>query len=492
MSIISNIQDTFDEIAFSSAKQEAIIGHLLENETFFSQSKDRIKPEWFHDVYCRQIIVNKLQFVDKNNRSPSIEELKNLKQILQEEESVRNKFYAKIDECLLNSKKFGLDVLSLELTNWLHSQIYKVSVNKSIILYNNKKPKEAFNEVEKAIKEINESSFHDDKEEKFTAYVEDFKASEAEYDFALTFGQETFEKLLCPKAKRGCFLIGDMSLIIAPTSTGKTSSMITILVANLLQKRDCLYIVHEARPGEIKERIWCNIMNCTAQELYLMYKNPEGQKKLNACLSYLDRYLTFMPMYRGGLTVEEVGAAIRKKQDDRLRKYGKGYDLVIDDYPAKLDMEKNKGNMNRRHIDEYVYNYFTQLGLELKFHSLNAIQTNREGSKINNQEYETGRLLTKEDVLESFGPVTAATNCWTINCNPIDKAKNRLIYYIDKSRNSTTGYAVVCKSNMAKATAHSNILGATYYLGTGTYADKLDGLLDKYSGQMIDVADLLK
>jgi hypothetical protein len=85
-----------------------------------------------------------------------------------------------------------------------------------------------------------------------------------------------------------------------------------------------------------------------------------------------------------------------------------------------------------------------------------------------------------EDAAESWGPITQATNVISINRNEAAKAKGLVTFYIDKSRSSETGYAVVCKSDYGRAITHSNELGAVYYRGV-TAVEKIDQLMEQYN-----------
>ena len=98
-----------------------------------------------------------------------------------------------------------------------------------------------------------------------------------------------------------------------------------------------------------------------------------------------------------------------------------------------------------------------------------------------------------EDVSESWGPMTAATNVITLNRDPVAMARHRLTYYICKSRSSETGWAVVCRTDYAKALTHSNELGARYYQSSSTLADRIDDLLnDENMGEEIPKEAYLK
>jgi hypothetical protein len=188
--------------------------------------------------------------------------------------------------------------------------------------------------------------------------------------------------------------------------------------------------------------------------------------------------------------VEEVEPLIRRKQEDLMAKTGKGYDLLVCDYPAKLTTRlAQNGHMSKRNVDEIVYGYFVQLALEYGFHSLLAIQTNREGSKVNKGQKDEHRLLVMEDVHESYGVMQEATNVITLNRDPVAKARQHMTFHIDKSRSSETGFAVVARTDFARARTHHADLGAIWYRGVATMADQVDDLLRNpdLNGKEIDI-----
>jgi hypothetical protein len=195
----------------------------------------------------------------------------------------------------------------------------------------------------------------------------------------------------------------------------------------------------------------------------------------------------FIPYNKPRLTVEEVESVIYQAQDRRKAKMGKGFDLLVCDYPAKLGTESNrKGNLSVRDKDDYVYDVFTQIALDLGVHCLDAIQTNRDGSKIN-KGYRGAekRLLTMEDVKESWGPMTTATNVISLNRSPEDEANNRLIAHLCKSRSAEVGWSIICNTNYAAATTHSDDLGCAWYRGTSPMSETIDVLLQQYKGNQI-------
>lgn len=277
------------------------------------------------------------------------------------------------------------------------------------------------------------------------------------------------------------FLLGDF------TVTHNTTSMITVARHNILRGKSVLFLSHEGRPSDITEKIWRSMLRVTSTDLFGLQHTPEGQQRLQAATKYLSRFLTYLPIHRPSLTVEELEGVIRRLNEKRKAKYGKGYDLVVDDYPAKLTSQMaSKGNMQRRQKDEYVYDYLNRLASEMGFHCLAAIQGNREASKVNRREAgREDRLLTPEDVAESFGAMMVATNVITINRDPKAVADGRVTYFIGKSRSSETGWAVVCRSDYRRSMTHGDELGSTWYRGHSTMADNVEQLLVENNGRAI-------
>lgn len=467
------------QIEFEKDAQAAILGHFLQDDKFFSHLLGRIAPEWFADAYNQKILQGWLGFYESFNRPPSLPELENLPEFTKEDAPNRLRLKETITNALSQAKSYGLDALVPRLTNWWHAQIFGKAVRKSTSKYNVRYPQEAYEILADAVTQIKYSSFEESQEESFQNWEIDFKKSQLEYNDALSFGLTIFDQLLAPKAAHGSLLKGDLSLVIAASNVGKTISLITTIAHNVKKGKKCLWVVHEGRISDLKEKMWSSVLNCTATQLYANHMNPEYIGLVRAAAQMMGQYLTFIHLSKPGLTVEEVDSVIRKKQDEAIARTGRGYELIIDDYPAKLTTIKNKsGNMPKRLEDDVIYNQFRTLAENLGVHVLTAIQANREGSRVNNGQKEI-RLLTKEDVQESWGAITAATNIWTINRSDVAKAGGYLTYYIDKSRSSDTGQAITCKTDYSRAITHSDELGATWFRNNGDFEQKLLQYMDQ-------------
>jgi replicative DNA helicase len=482
-----------DHLPFSEQKQDALLGYLLTEEKFFRQGKGKIKSDWFLDAYSSKVWTAKVKFFEKYGRSPTIVELKDFS--FDSDEQTRQKILAKIDQALDATHEFKLDSLADELTNWMHARIYWDGVTRSKDLFNGQRFEQAYLILKGLSKEIDNTSFVNDNEVSFENFSEYLEKAQDERKHALTFGSSMLDRLLLPEAEFGSLLPGDTTVIVAPTNTGKTTTVISVICHNIRKGKSALFIVHEGTKEDIRMKILCNILKASKAEVLEMYASEEGFRKINMAVELIKRFLTFVHHPKAGATIEEVEAIVRRKQDERIAKYGKPYDLVVDDYPAKLITSLAKGGQfSKRHIDDISYGYFVQLALEYGSHCLLPVQTNRTGSKINkNVDVEERRLLTGEDVQESFGVIQQATNVITLNRDPLAESMGFITFYLDKSRSSEKGFAVVCKTEYGKATTHSDELGSIWYRGMDTITSKSNfkAVFERYKNSAVPDYELI-
>lgn len=473
-------------IPFNAKKQRAVLGHLLSDRSFFLQCKEQIKPHWFNEeVTTRQVYEILLDFFKTHSRRPSIPEMEGCPAIMSRAPDEARRIVKHIHLCLAEADNYGLDAIRSELTEWLRAVIFASALTEAKNAYN----KQRFNEVEAIFtdvsKQIKDVRFDSLGELSFDNIVDDLVQMEVDTSNAISTGLRALDSALLDGATTGGLLRRDTTVIMAPVNTGKSTFMITVACHNMRQGKEVLYMTHEGAPEEIRAKFMQNLIGCTRPELQGLIKTEKGRQILNLYKVYAKKFLTYIPYNKPGMTVEEVEPIIRRAIEERAAaNNGKTYDLLIVDYPAKLFTDRaRKGGVPRREIDRIVYDYYVQLALEYGFHSLLAIQTNREGSKVNQGKED--RLLTMEDVSESWGVMEMASNVITINRSPLAKSRNRITYYVDKSRSSATGTAIVCNSKFENSITHSEELGAVWYADQRTMEDRIDDLLNQYSGQRI-------
>ena len=480
-------------LPFSDERQLALLGHLLVDNQFFLQAKDIIESSCFGDPLHMKIYDNVLGFYSKYKRQPTISELKEFEGFYKDG-AVRIEIFNRIEQAISLRATYLLDVLKDELTEWLHADIFKRGVKSATALFNSMNSKEALHTIRQMIQQVQNTKFESEPEVLFTNYREIFAASEKEYENALTFGIDAVDKKLTPRAKRGSLLKGDTTVILAPTNIGKSTALMTIAMHNVREKKHVLYLAHEGRMADLYEKFWCNYLKINKNQLVELSSKKEGQEILDKLAFVIQKYLTFIPLNKAGLTIEEVVALIQRKQEQLKITEGKYYDMLVNDYPGTLGTKQIRGkNYNKRDSDAYVYDYFVQLGLEHNMHVLLAMQVNREGSKVNASLEEDGRFLRMEDAAETFVPMQRATNVFSLNRDSAAMIKDWVTFFCCKSRSGQTGWAIYCKSNYDKSITHSNELGCVMYNSPVNQSKKIDVLLrqnkEKYFNTFVDISN---
>jgi KaiC/GvpD/RAD55 family RecA-like ATPase len=463
--------------------QRAVLGYLLTNETFFLLAQNHVEPGWFTEEKLNGKIYAILEkYYETYRLFPSIEAIRAHDDVMCENVAVQNQIQNQINACIAQISNFDLIDIQKRMTSWLQAMTFKDGIEKSSAAFNGldfEKVQGIWRETDRLIREV---QFDDLGIITFKNYGSDFEEELNNRTEALTTGIHVFDQALLDGAVAGGLQKGDMTLLLAPVNVGKTTTMITIAIHNVKIGKSVLFITHEGRFKDIRTKMWMSMFGKTKFEIYAMYKDPQTNKRLAQMAVWLDQHLVYIPINKPGMTVEYVESTIRRVQEDRIAKTGKGFDLLVSDYPAKLTtVRAAKGNLPRREIDRIVYDYYVQMGLEHNFHVLAAIQTNREGSRVNKGQRED-RLLNMEDVSESWGPMEMATNVISINRSPEAIKEKRVTFFICKSRSSETGKAIACKSRYDCAVTHSEDLGATWYRGDSPMDEVIETLIAQYHG----------
>lgn len=492
-----------ETLPWSEKKQKACLGHLITNESFFSQAEPRLEATWWADRQLGLIYDAIRNFHTQHDRHPTFTELLEAPDFLVQDAGGINHLRALVRECVTDQADIGLDVIREELTEWLHSRLYYQAVEKSSVAYNGRRLKDAIEIVKDAVSDIQEATFLADPGTNWTTWKGDFERQEAELQHALTTGSRVLDRILNQDATWGSLLRGDQTILIAPTNIGKTTCLNTIGTLNAMAGFNVLIINHEDRPDKVKKQAIAIAACCqpgnttwwTPRQIHnLGLSGPDGQKFIDSITTQLQKQLDFCPILRAGTDVEEVGAIIRQRQEQCIVRTGRGLDMIIDDYPAKLGTQQNKqGYLQRRQSDKLVYEYFSQIALELNCHVLTAVQANREGAKSmkggitrRGENSDERRLIVSEDVAESYEAMGTAANIISLNRDSEAQARGLTIFNVCKNRTGSTGYAVVCKS-VFPTMSHHDALGAVYYRSGKSYSAQIHDLLQQYMGNEVPV-----
>lgn len=475
-------------LPFNDLKQNALLGHLIINQKFFKMVYKKVKPNWFLSERTSKVYKILTNYYETYGRFPSREELKSCNEIMSLDLKERNLLQAWISAAILSTQQVSIDAIKPDLTEWLHAVILMKGMREAQQFYNNKEIKQCHSKLMESVKEVANTNFNKGTEVSFLDYDVYLKEVESERKEALTTGLNILDRALLEGATEGGLQKGDTTIVMAPINAGKTTTLITMACHNIVRSKDVLFMSHEGRPSDIRLKILANMLDCTIPQILEHYRDPAKKIHLDRVTKQIHKHLKYVPYNRAGMTIEEVVPIILGTQEDWMSEHdGKGFDMLVSDYPAILTTEiAKRGNLQRRNIDQIIYNNYVQLALEHNWHSLLAIQTNREGSKVNQGGGGGGgRLLGMEDVKESWDPMAEASNVITINRNIKDEASNTIIFNIAKSRSNQKGLAIVAKSNFKHQKTHSETMGGFSYTGSTRIEADIDLLREQFlNGQV--------
>jgi replicative DNA helicase len=480
-----------DGLPFEPKQQDALLGYILKNPSFFLQVKDRVRGTWFLDGWSAKAYEAYCKFYSKYAHTPaSDEEFLGWDDVMTLDPLERAKVRNTILRARSETSNYSLDVLREGLTGWLQARVYHQYVTESAALFNNRKFGAAKGLLAKAVQELQNISFDGAPPADYSdprALVSQILADSSN---ALTLGHPLLDRTINPDCSKGSLLLGDTTVLMSPTNIGKTTAMVSAIAANLMDNQPVLFVHHEGRLADIMEKLWINMLDvnkATFRKL-AMSNDPAVEQTMRMISKLLTKNLIHIDMQRPGLTVEEVVSTVRNHNERMKNERGHGIRLFVNDYPALLNTEQSSNvRMERRQKDAYVYRYLVDYAGNEKMHGLFAVQTNREGSKVNRRvgEHRNKRqLITLEYVQEAYEITNSATNLITLNRSPQDALQEVVTFLICKSRSSETNVGVACRSNYRHGRTHHPSLPATIFRGTEG-VDHLDSLLVEYAGREI-------
>jgi replicative DNA helicase len=427
--------------------QEAMIGHCILDHRFFLRCHEKIKGSWFNKIILANIFDQLCIYYKAYGKScKSKEELVNQQFFLDNNDYTE--YCNTIARCVYKTgghDGFDLDVMKKQLTGFVRAKLFQESIQGAAARYKSLGLDDAYTWTSTKIKEISSATFEEDTStidfDDPTHWLElDSKIK----DTAISTGCRRLDLAL-----GGGLFKGETSAIMAPSNTGKSTFMITLVRHAIMQEKKVLFITHEDNPSKIRRKILTSYMGVDSKHILNpeMIKQERSSKLLNIAAEIIKERLAYIPYNKTGeMYIEDVASLIKKKQEDEILKTGKGFDIVIDDYPKKLKTRnKHKNDAIRTELAE-VYDYFNQLAVELDVHCFVAIQTNRAGLKQNMGKEKSDHYIGMDMVDESYGIAQNMGNIITLNRSPEAKQKRVLHLSITKSRNDQTDVTVTTRT----------------------------------------------
>jgi KaiC/GvpD/RAD55 family RecA-like ATPase len=490
---MEQIQDNPGLMPFNLATQQAIVGHMFRDFTFFLKCLAYVPFDAFgQDPDTSEMVKLLYQFYRDmpNQRKFTVAEFEgHIAYRYGTDPKVANNFKNKMRECLARAEQIGLDLISRDMTGWIKLIKCLGTFNSVKSMLNNRDYAKVEDWFKSAVVDISSTSFNKSPVVTFDDSAEFYKKRELDRANCCTLGHPLFDEIILEGSSkvdnvdrasedasslsgkhistitRGGLMLGDTTVLIGPTNSGKTTTVITIVTWNIMMDKSVLYIPLEQKQDDLKDRIFQSVTNLNRTEIsrdanIINGKISVADLREMANHRYMRRNLVFAPFIKAGeMYVENVISLIRMLREERIAETGKGFDLVIVDYPGKL---KAKAYIGKKSGDwaetAYVYDQFVTLGLECNHHSILPAQTNRDGAKVNKGDAD--RMIDETDIGKSFDITTLADNVITINRSKEDIERRTVRFHVAKCRASEKGWTFLSASQYDRGRTHGPGLAA--------------------------------
>lgn len=477
--------------AFGPGFQQAIIGWCMESPHFLSKCRHSVDPGWFTNVMHQDIIRIIFDTYDlkkgaaSSERVPTDAEVITKLNMMFTKPSDLNPRVGEISLCRQAAHAHSFAFISINMTGWIQMIRLKQLVEDANKQFKRKEFDRCIQWVNEKIHEVKKTSFMEDMYVSFkdsVGFLKDYgKVMEAD---CCTFGHPHMDELLkkgsaytgketsdakvmtiCGNAvfnvsalSRGSLMPGDLTVLMGPTNSGKTTTILTIVIQNLLVGKYVGLITHEQDADQIKVKILAGLTRMAPNDVTLTApNNPEAAAAITSFETLINERLKFIHYaVPGKMFIEELTPIVEQMQEDtsvyrnnhpdEKQRCNKGLDLLVWDYPAKLKsraLGKGSAIWDER---TYVYNEVLNLGQTYGFHVIAPVQTNRQGYRVGRGDGANNRVVDVDDVAEGFGIVTIAANVITINRPDNYKRLGIIKFHVAKCRQNETGWSLVVPS----------------------------------------------
>lgn len=445
------------KLPFNEEFQMAIIGHSLLDQNFFINCHTKLKPNWFTgNIMLSEIFFNmQKSYEDYGLAIRSYQELLNESFFLELDRNDYDRYETYLKQCdfMATNKGFALDKIRKQLTGFIRLCMFKEAIEGAVQQFKGHGLDTAYEWTKEKIVSIQDSTFELDATSLTFDNPREWLLDEnKESQAAISTGCKRLDHAL-----GGGLFKGETSAILASLNTGKSTLMITLARHAVIQDKKVLFLTHEDSPNKIRRKIMQSIMGVSKQTLTNpdIIKNPIYKKDLDAISLKLKNQFVYLPYVKiNSMYIEDVAAEIKRRHEDEIRKTGRGFDIIIDDYPKKLHSKK-KFETYRSEL-AYIYDAFNHIAIELNVHCFVAIQTNREGLKQNMGKIKSTSNIGIDVVDESIGIAQNLGNVISITRMPDDKRFNLARLSIVKSRNEITDISINTRTAFGLSLTHGD------------------------------------
>lgn len=427
---------------------EAVVGWLLTDNYAFVKYHSKVSYKLITNPALAKLWQTAIDEYSLNNAYwKSIDEFKASQFFLDLESEERLRYYNLIDRTLFATTYFSEDKLRQILTNVCQKAHFMEKFEEARNTFHKDDTSRSWDILKQGMQETKDFDFLSDK---YKIPFEDtagwIQRESERRQSALSTGSKDLDEML-----GGGFFPEEAVGILAPTNSGKTTFLVTVARHALVQKKKVLFYFHEGSRDGVRQKIVCAMLGIGWGDLVEFSK--VSADRLAAMDKFLEEHLTLVARIEtNGMWVDDVVADIKTRHEDLATKTGgQGYDLIINDYPKKLRSryrKPSKDGLYRVELSE-VYEQFVFLASELRVPVVVAIQSNRSGSKLNNEANKNvGKShIGVDEVGEAFGIAESMAVVMSLNRSPEDKERDIIRISISKTRNSRTERVLLSRSN---------------------------------------------
>jgi len=407
----------------SDRVESTILSNLVNSEEFCRKVLPFLKTQYFLEKTDQVVFDDIYKFFSKYNKPPSQQILKIH---LEDVDGLGQSAYDKASELIdtLNEVEPNKEWLLERTEKFCKDQSLYNAIMESISIMDGKNTKFNKEAIPNMLQEALAVSF--DK----TVGHDYFGDADSRYDFyhlkedRIPFGLDIFNKIT-----KGGLPKKTLNVIMASTNVGKSLFLCDAAAKAIKQGKNVLYITLEMAEERIAERIDCNLMGITLDDLYRIRKS-EFSSRMNELQSKL----------HGQLVVKEYPTAsahagnFKALLDELKTKKNFVPDLVCLDYINICASQRLRGNSmaNSYTIVKTIAEELRGLAVEYDLPILSATQSNRGGAGNTDVE------LT--DTSESFGlPMTVDWMVVLMRTEELDQMGQIMVKQL-KSRYNDVNY----------------------------------------------------
>jgi replicative DNA helicase len=491
-----------ESFLFTPVYQQAIIGWMIKDYNFFLECSRHLERDYFTDPKLSELFRIAKALGDRHQSAPLIEDVKNAIVNLHPKMTEHQPRIQHLEMCVhVSTTMVTLSILRDNLVEYVKSIVAK----KGIIALESDWKRNQFIEVGNKIKEtaqkIDSVRFAQDERVGFT--INQLVQHTANLkDNACTIGNAHFDELITEGSLKvpehpskwrsiehttyGSLLRRELTMIIGPTNAGKTTMVSTIMAWNIIMKKKVLYISLEEKGDRIFRNMFQLIANETIAKLSAETETNAPKKALADTLlqEYFFMYEWFKP---GDMYIEKLIAFIQSEHEKHVTHRGRGFDLVVIDYPQHLRSKELNPNEQKHSVIANNYIQCKLLANVCNLHVIAPIQSNR-GGYVSSVRGKENRGLDGGDVGGSYDALQIADNVIAINRSNEDAQKHRIRFGLVKARNSKKGTTFCSRTNFSLSKTHGPDLPSTVVMdGNGEVSPEiLDQTLGHGDGKLAD------